>query len=413
MATAGLTATAQGDGRDLAAMAGRFGWLLHAAGVPVTPERSARFAAAVALAEPVLVRDLYWVGRVTLLTGRAEIEIFDRVFAQVFAGAADPAEWRGQEPVGRATSERDRTGDRHPRSHPGPGGHGANRPVVASLADATTSVTPLPSGAGPESLLAAASPEERLRSRDFESLTDVELAQLRALIRQLALVPPTRPSRRSRRHRSGPDLDLRSTLRRAQRRGGDPADPVRRRRRPKPRRLVLVCDVSGSMEAYSRAYLQLLTSAVWGAHAEAFVFATRLTRLTRALRVTNPDLALERAARAAPDWSGGTRIGEAMKAFNDGHGRRGVARGAVVVIISDGWETGDAALLEREMGRLHRLAYQVIWINPRLARESYQPLTAGIVAAGPYVDRFLSGHSLDAMVDVVEAIASARRDRRR
>jgi uncharacterized protein with von Willebrand factor type A (vWA) domain len=167
------------------------------------------------------------------------------------------------------------------------------------------------------------------------------------------------------------------------------------------------------MEAYSRAYLQLLASAVWGIHAEAFVFATRLTRLTRALRVTNPDLALGRAGRAAPDWSGGTRIGEAVKAFNDGHGRRGVARGAVVVIISDGWETGDAAVLEREMGRLHRLAYQVLWINPRLARESYQPLTAGIVAAEPYVDRFLSGHSLDAMVDVVEAIASARRDRRR
>jgi uncharacterized protein with von Willebrand factor type A (vWA) domain len=409
-----LTATGEGDGPDLAALSGRFGWLLHAAGVPVTPERSGRFATAVALAEPVLVRDLYWIGRVTLLTGQAEIEIFDRVFAQVFAGATDPAEWRGQEPVGPAPSERARTGDRHPNSHSGPTSDSANRPaVVAPLAAPTTSVTSLPSGEGPESLLAAASPAERLRTKDFDSLSAVELAQVRALMRRLALAPPSRPSRRSRRHRTGPELDLRSTLRRAQRRGGDPADPVRRRRRHKPRRLVLLCDVSGSMEAYSRAYLQLLASAVWGIHAEAFVFATRLTRLTRALRVTNPDLALERAGRAAPDWSGGTRIGEAVKAFNDGHGRRGVARGAVVVIISDGWETGDAAVLEREMGRLHRLAYQVLWINPRLARESYQPLTAGIVAAEPHVDRFLSGHSLDAMVDVVEAIASARRDRRR
>ena len=166
------------------------------------------------------------------------------------------------------------------------------------------------------------------------------------------------------------------------------------------------------MESYSRAYLQLLVSAVSGGHAEAFVFATRLTRLTRALRASNPDLALERAARAAPDWSGGTRIGEAVRAFNDGYGRRGLARGAVVVIISDGWETGDATLLEREMSRLRRLAYQVIWINPRRARESYRPLTAGIMAAGPYVDRFLSGHSLDAMHEVIEAISSARRDRR-
>jgi uncharacterized protein with von Willebrand factor type A (vWA) domain len=407
-------ATGAGDGRDLAAMAGRFGWLLHAAGVPVTPERSGRFATAVALAEPVLVRDLYWIGRVTLLTGQAEIEIFDRVFAQVFAGAADPAEWRGQGPVGPARPERSRAGDRHPNPHQHPARAGPNRPAVVAPLDApTASATSFPSGEGTESLLAAASPEERLRAKDFDSLTAVELAHLRALMRQLALVPPSRPSRRSRRHRTGPDLDLRSTLQRAQRRGGDPADPVRRRRRRKPRRLVLLCDVSGSMEAYSRAYLQLLASAVWGAHAEAFVFATRLTRLTRALRVTNPDLALERAGRAAPDWAGGTRIGEAMKAFNDRYGRRGVARGAVVVIISDGWETGDAAVLEREMGRLHRLAYQVIWINPRRARESYQPLTAGIVAAEPHVDRFLSGHSLDAMVDVVEVIASGRRDRRR
>jgi uncharacterized protein len=407
-----LTAKGYGDGQDLAAMAGRFGWLLHAAGVPVTPERSGRFATAVALANPVLVRDLYWIGRVTLLTGQAEIEIFDRVFAQVFAGAADPAEWRGPAPVGPARSERVRTGDPHPSSHHHPARPGANRPaVVAPLSDAVTS---FPSGEGQESLLAAASPEERLRAKDFDSLSAVELAHVRVLMRQLALVPPSRTSRRSRRHRTGPDLDLRSTLQRAQRRGGDPADPVRRRRRRKPRRLVLLCDVSGSMEAYSRAYLQLLASAVWGAHAEAFVFATRLTRLTRLLRVTNPDLALERAGRAAPDWSGGTRIGEAMKRFNDGHGRRGVARGAVVVVISDGWETGDAALLKREMGRLHRLAHQVVWINPRLARESYKPLTAGIVAVDPYVDLFLSGHSLDAMADVVEAIRSApRRDRGR
>jgi uncharacterized protein len=391
---------------DLAAIAGRFSWLLHAAGVPVTPERAGRFATAVALAEPLLVPDLYWTGRVTLLTEPAQIETFDRVFAQVFSGATDPADWRGQDPGSPAAAETgpDRYDDRHPEGRqarssttgrPRPSGAGGSEP-----------------GAGRDSVLAMASPDEQLRARDFGSLTPDELARIRALIRHLALTPPTRPSRRSRRHPAGPDLDLRSTLQRAQRHGGDPAEPVRRRRRRKPRRLVLLCDISGSMESYSRAYLQLLVSAVSGSHAEAFVFATRLTRLTRTLRGGNPDLALERAGQAAPDWSGGTRIGEAMRAFNNGYGRRGVARGAVVVIISDGWETGDPALLEREMSRLRRLAYRVIWINPRQARETYRPLTAGIMAAGPYVDRFLSGHSLDAMHDVIEAISSARRDQR-
>ncbi len=396
------------DGPDLAAVAGRFGWLLHAAGVPVTPERSGRFATAVALAEPVLVRDLYWIGRVTLLSEQAEIEIFDRVFRQVFAGAVDPAEWRGQNATDAFSADRRPSDWRGRRAGSAVGPQAANQ--HHSAAGLTASETP---DEGREALLAAASPDERLRAKDFGALTAAELARIRVLMRRLALMPPTRPSRRSRRHRSGPDLDLRSTLQRAQRRGGDPADPVRRRRRHKPRRLVLLCDVSGSMELYSRAYLQLLVSAVTATGAEAFVFATRLTRLTRALRVTNPDLALERAGRAAPDWSGGTRIGDAVRAFNDRFGRRGVARGAIVVIISDGWETGDAALLRREMSRLHRLAYQVIWINPRLAGESYQPLTAGIVAALPYVDRFLSGHSLDAMEEVVEAIASARRERGR
>jgi uncharacterized protein len=398
----------EGEGPDLAAVAGRFGWLLHAAGVPVTPERSGRFATAVALANPVLVRDLYWIGRVTLLTERAQIEVFDRVFRQVFAGAVDPAEWRGHEETGPVSAQR-RPDGRSPWSGVPALGAQAATPRVSTVA-LTATGTP---DEGREALLAAASPDERLRTKDFGALTAAELARIRMLMRRLALVPPTKPSRRSRRHRTGPDLDLRSTLQRAQRRGGDPAEPVRRRRRHKPRRLVLMCDVSGSMEIYSRAYLQLLMSAVSGAGAEAFVFATRLTRLTRTLRATNPDVALERAGRAAPDWSGGTRIGEAVRAFNDGYGRRGVARGAIVVIISDGWETGELALLDREMGRLHRLAYQVIWINPRLAGDSYQPLAGGIVAAGPYVDHFLSGHSLEAMEEVVDAIASVHRKRSR
>jgi len=201
---------------------------------------------------------------------------------------------------------------------------------------------------------------------------------------------------------------MRSTLRRAGRTGGDPAELIRRRRRLRPRGLVLICDVSGSMETYARAYLQLLLSGVGGARAEAFVFATRLTRLTPSLRSVSPDVALARAARAAPDWSGGTRIGEAVRSFNDRYGRRGLARGAVVVILSDGWECGDTELLAREMARLHRLAHRVIWVNPRSAGPLFRPLTSGMVAALPHVDALRSGHSFEAMR---ELLAEIREDR--
>jgi uncharacterized protein with von Willebrand factor type A (vWA) domain len=162
------------------------------------------------------------------------------------------------------------------------------------------------------------------------------------------------------------------------------------------------------MQAYARVFLQLLLSGVGGARAEAFVFATRLTRLTPALRSVAPDVALARAARAAPDWSGGTRIGEAIQAFNNRYGRRGMARGAIIIILSDGWECGDSALLGREMERLRRLAHRVIWVNPRRARAGYQPLAAGMAAALPHVDAMRSGHSLNALEELLRAIREDR-----
>jgi uncharacterized protein with von Willebrand factor type A (vWA) domain len=136
------------------------------------------------------------------------------------------------------------------------------------------------------------------------------------------------------------------------------------------------------------------------------VFATRLTRLTRALRGRNPEAAIQRAAALAPDWSSGTRIGSALKAFNDRHGRRGMARGAVVVILSDGWERGDPALVAREMERLARLAHRIVWVNPRVAAQSFAPLAGGMAAALPHCDRLLSGHSLAALSEVAEAIGA-------
>jgi uncharacterized protein with von Willebrand factor type A (vWA) domain len=162
------------------------------------------------------------------------------------------------------------------------------------------------------------------------------------------------------------------------------------------------------MESYARAYVQFLhaVARAGGARAEVFTFATRLTRLTRALRVAQPQIALARASAVAPDWSGGTRIGEAIKRFLDDYGRRGLARGAVVVIVSDGWERDDPALLAEQMARLHRLAHRVVWVNPRRSDPRYEPLTGGMAAALPYCDAFVSGHTLRALDEVVEAVAS-------
>jgi uncharacterized protein with von Willebrand factor type A (vWA) domain len=171
---------------------------------------------------------------------------------------------------------------------------------------------------------------------------------------------------------------------------------------------VVLCDISGSMEPYARALLQLVYAAAssGGPRAEVFTFATRLTRLTRVLARVRPEIALELAGRAAPDWSGGTRIGEALKLFLDRYGARGMARGAIVLIISDGWETGDAAMLGQQMARLARLAHRIVWANPRTAAPRYQPLVAGMAAAWPHCDRVVSAHSLSALDDLLTAIAA-------
>ena len=205
---------------------------------------------------------------------------------------------------------------------------------------------------------------------------------------------------------------MRRTLRASLRTGGDPIRLARRRRRIARRRLVMLCDISGSMEPYARAYLQFLTCAAGsGPNAEAFVFATRLTRLTRALASRNPERAIQRAAAAAPDWSSGTRIGDALKAFNDRHGRRGMARGAVIVILSDGWERGDPMLVGREMERLARLAHRIVWVNPRVSASRFSVQAGGMVAALPYCDALVSGHSFEALSEVAEAIGAQSRGR--
>ena len=383
---------------DLADVAGSFGQLLHAAGVPVTPERAGRFAAVIALALPVTVDELYWLARVTLVSELSQIDTFDRVFQQLFAGIVDPADSRGQ-PIAPAPMTA-------PHGYRRDGTHGDRRGTVSAPSPATTAEGGVTVDKTTQTTtIAAWSSDERLRTRDFESLTNAELLHLRALMAEMALAPPPRRSRRRHVSPLGAKVDQRATLRRAHRTAGDPVALVLRHRRSKPRRVVFLCDISGSMEPYGRAYLQLLHCAVGAARAETFVFATRLTRLTRSLRATNPDHALYRAGRVAPDWSGGTRIGAALKSFNDQYGQRGMARGAVVVIVSDGWERDDPARLRREMERLSRLAHRVIWVNPRAANPGYEPLVGGMAAALPFVDDLVTGHSLDAMRDLLLAVA--------
>ncbi len=390
-------------GADLAAVAAAFGDRLHAAGIPVAPERSGRFASAILLAEPTTIDEIYWLGRVTLTGAQAQIPVYDAVFDEIFRGYLELAR-EGEDIAEPAPTRVGASDERAPQEQSVDQVSDQAAPVTS----ATPSMRPGDSDDSDEvSVLAAASPAEILGHRDFSQCSPEELALLRQLVEQLPLVPPTRQARRSRRHRAGRTLDVRATLRRAHRTGGDPVRRVHRRPTKRPRRVVLIADVSGSMEAYARVYLHLMRGAVRALGAESFVFATRLTRLTRQLAQGGPDYAYARVSETTPDWSGGTRIGAALHRFLDEHGRRGVARGAVVVIVSDGWEIGDPADVGRAMERLSRLAHHIIWVNPRSAAREFQPLAGGMAAALPYVDTFLSGHSVDALTELLAAIRAA------
>jgi hypothetical protein len=364
--------------------------------VPVSPDQLRRFVQAIALTDPATLDDLYWIGRVTLVVDRGQIGVFDAVFNQVFRGLYDWADARDDgsgPPPTRARPARDQV---------------RSRREPAAQADGTTA-TAESRGEGEPSQreidVAVASREERLATTDFAELTDDELRDLRELMRQIRLSVPLRPARRHRRHRHGDRLDLRATLRRSRRSGGDPIDHVTRRARQRPRKVVVLCDISGSMAPYSRACLHLLHAAAGSSRAEVFTFATRLTRVTRALSVADPDTALAMAASAAPDWKGGTRIGAALKEFLDRYGRRGLARGAVVVILSDGWERDDPDLIGEQMARLRRLAHRIVWINPRRAAPEFSPLTGGMAAALPYCDALVGGNTLAAFRDAIGALA--------
>ena len=396
---------------DLAEVAARFGAELRRAGLPVGPGRSERFANAVTIARPQTLDALYRCALATLVSSRDDIDVLRAVFNQVFGGLDDPANRRGS-PNSPAMPLR-------PPVTPEDLLAKAARAAKSHVSDTQPAPTP---DAG-EDDADAPEPEreiehrylgstvERLAGQDFAELSESELALLVGLMRSITLAVPVRRSRRERRRPGGPRTDLRSTLRQARRTGGYAFRLISRAPTWQPRRLVVLCDISGSMEPYARAMIQLLYCAAGGARAEVFTFATRLTRLTPALSRTLPSVALQRAGEAAPDWLGGTKIGESIKEFNDVYGRRGMARGAIVVIISDGWDTGDPAVLRREMERLSLVAFRIVWVNPRTKSASYQPLAGGMAAAWPHCDAVVSAHTLAALDQLADALADPVRRR--
>lgn len=380
-----------------------FGHELRAAGIPVSPDRCERFARAVILANTSNRREIYWIGRVTLLTDHAQVPRYDALFERFFREQfAEYLERDTNEPGPEPAPIPDRNSSEE-----------QSEQAVDELSMTASAVDAVPTsddGEEPdesdEDVAVMVSSEERLMDADFAQCTPEELALIRFLVHRIRLTPPMRRARRMRRDARGSVIDLRATLRAAQRTGGEPAELMRRKTSARPRRVVLITDVSGSMEPYARVYLHLMRGAVLALNAEAFAFSTRLTRLSRSLQTGTADQAYTHARAAAKDWSGGTRIGQALEDFIRNYGRRGMARGAIIVIVSDGWDTGEPERLTMAMQQLGRMAHRIIWVNPRKAAPGYVPAVAGMKAALPYVDTFVSGHSVRALQEVVAAIAA-------
>ncbi|MFC8662745.1 VWA domain-containing protein [Streptomyces sp. NPDC057199] len=372
---------------DVPAVLVGFARALRAAGVDAGPDRVQAFLGALDVLRPGMRSDVYWSGRLTLCGSRDDLERYDRVFAACFGGAA--SEGRGM------------------RAAPPP----RLRMTVRDAGPAPRTRVEGERDAVPTAVLASSA--EVLRHRDFAGLTDAERGQLRRLLAAFALRGELRRTARLRQARRGV-VDPRRTVREVLRRGGEPAPPRMRARAERPRRVVLLVDVSGSMAAYADALLRFAHAAAHAAphgggraRTEVFTIGTRLTRVTRELTHRDPDTALAAVAAAVPDWRGGTRLGELLRGFLDRWGQRGMARGAVVVVLSDGWERGDPELLAAQMRRLHRLAHRVIWANPRKARPGYAPLAAGMAAALPSVDSFVEGHSLAALERLAAVVRGA------
>jgi uncharacterized protein with von Willebrand factor type A (vWA) domain len=362
----------------------RFGAVLRRAGIDVHPGRLIDVVRALDLVNLAARDEVYHACRTLLVHRYEQLELFDRAFAEF---------WRAQ--------SADANGDGSPAAGPDAAAIEVEA-VVVSGEDARSD------RASDEAV--ATPPSERgvkvwsdvggLASKDFATLTADELDAARIALSRLTWTPGERRTRRWIRGR-GPRLDLRRAIADSRRTGGDIVSIVRRTRRVRPRPMVLLCDISGSMERYSRMLLHFAHLLAWRQRrVEAFLFATHLTRITRQLRMPRADAALAAVSESVRDWSGGTRIGGALKEFHQHWGRRALNGGAVVLLISDGWDRGDPAELAEQIARLQRSCYRLVWLNPLIGSIDYAPLTRGLQAALPFVDDFLPARTLANLADL-------------
>ncbi|HEX5028238.1 MAG TPA: VWA domain-containing protein [Gaiellaceae bacterium] len=362
-----------------------FGRILREVGIEVGPGRVEDAVRGLGAVDLTRQDDVYFTLRQTLVSRNDELELFDRAFVAWFL--------RGPvAPLVRQKQTR-RFADRVARDTLEQGDDDAD--------EADPSSTPHELGS---------SGHELLREKDFAEMTPEEFERVRKLMAAIARTRPRRQSRRRTPDARGDRLDLRRLCRKSLRAGGEPIDQPWKGRKTVPRKLVVLCDISGSMDAYARALLFYLHAIVGTGHGvEAFAFGTRLTRLTPDLATRDPEAALARANEIAVDWGSGTRIGASLAEFNAVYGRRALSRGAVVVIVSDGWERDDPDLVAREMAKLARAAYAVVWVNPLKGNPEYQPLAGGMRAALPFVDRFLPGHNLRSLEELGAVLAGIER----
>jgi len=364
--------TSRAEVPEAAEVAAAFTGVLRGGGLDVSITQCLSFVSALDAVDFTDAKSVFWAGRATLTSDPDHAEIYDSAFT-VFWG-----QFKGFDvnvlptPPAEVMLATDDEGDGSPDEQPESDG-----PIIQVRWSSV----------------------EVLRHKDFSDCTDSELEQLHQLMAGLRWTAQTRPSRRlkpTRRHTRRPDLAR--TVRKALATGGEPIRRSFRETDRRPRRLVLLVDVSGSMESYARALLRFAHAAVVGrARVEAFTIGTRLTRITRELQSRDPDAALKAASESVRDWSGGTRLGETLRQFNDEWGIRGFARGANVVILSDGWDRGEADELADQMERLHRVTHQLIWVNPLKHTPGYAPLAKGMAAALPHVDTFVEGHAYDSL----------------
>jgi uncharacterized protein with von Willebrand factor type A (vWA) domain len=385
---------------------------LRDAGLPIGSGQVMSLIEAVGAIDPRRRQDLYWAARSTIVTRPEHIPVFDAEFGRFWRLLLDQVDERTDAYL--MTGETD-TADLPNAPRPkkkqeqstAQGEPEKERTILAiegtDEADETGDSEDME--APPEDVLIF-SAREALRKKDFSQFTPEEIAEARRILDQMSWRLATRKTRRLVKANLGDVIDQRSTLRRSLRYGGVPIDLRHRRKKERMRPLVLICDISGSMDRYSRLLLRFVHAIEQGLDSvEVFVFGTRLTRITRSLRKRDVDDAIAEVVKAVDDWSGGTRIGEAIKTFNYDWSRRVLRSGATVVMISDGWDRGDPKLLAAEMARLQRSCRRLIWLNPLLGAPGYQPLTQGIRAALPYVDDFLPVHNLKSLEALAQLLS--------